>query len=520
MRHSFFLFICIGLLAACGGTDTRLTTVGSDNGLNTVESVLPFFNADLQVSGNDAPTPSLDNELAALLSELPADKILTGNPAGGVELVSIKSPLAQLGMKLFYSKSLGGEIDSACVSCHHPVLGGGDNLSLGVGVHAVDAQVVGPGRKHTSGVATVPRNAPTTFNTALHQRSLFWDSRVEQLDGGIRTPDTGFAQPDPEAGDSLLAAQARFPVTSAEEMKTDNAKLSGSNDIVRQHLAARIGGFVDQAGLNSNNWLQEFQRAFGTTESAQSLVTYDNIAKALAAYQASQVFVNTPWNRYLAGQSSAISDNAKRGAKLFFTPKESGGADCLRCHQGDRFTDELHHVVAFPQIGPGKGDGTTADDDFGRERETGDARDRYKFRTPSLLNVEMTAPYGHAGAYNTLHDVVNHYNNPARAIAYFNNTNWCSGLADADVVTCDMRYPNALNNTRAAQQALASQQQQESIEAIELNSRQIDQIVAFLKTLTDPCTRSRDCLSDWIPIADGGPDGNQLNAVDRFGNRL
>lgn len=303
-------------------------------------------------------------------------------------------------------------------------------------------------------------------------------------------------------------------------MKTDNAKLSGSNDLVRQHLAARIGGFGEQTGLSSNNWLQEFQSAFGSSESAQSLVTYDNIAKALAAYQASQVFVDTPWNRYLAGQSSAISDNAKRGAKLFFTPKENGGADCLRCHQGDRFTDESHHVVAFPQIGPGKGDGVTADDDFGRQRETGDPRDRYKFRTPSLLNVEMTAPYGHAGAYRTLHDVVNHYNNPASAIAYFTSTNWCSELTDTAAGNCNTVYPNALNNTRAAQQALANQPQPESIEAIDLNSAQVDQIVAFLKTLTDPCTRSRDCLSDWIPVADGGPDGNQLNAVDRFGNRL
>jgi len=107
---------------------------------------------------------------------------LTGDPAEGLDLPSIDDPLAALGRKLFFSKSLGGDRDSACVSCHHPVLGGGDGLALSIGVGADDPDLLGPGRTHPDGELTVPRNAPTTFNVALWQKGLFWDSRVEQLD--------------------------------------------------------------------------------------------------------------------------------------------------------------------------------------------------------------------------------------------------------------------------------------------------------------------------------------------------
>jgi cytochrome c peroxidase len=96
------------------------------------------------------PTLPLDDEISALISL----GNLTGDPAAGRNLPSITSPMADLGRLLFFSKLLGGEQDAACVSCHHPMLGGGDNLSLSlsVGVHAVnvfnvtDAELLGIGR--------------------------------------------------------------------------------------------------------------------------------------------------------------------------------------------------------------------------------------------------------------------------------------------------------------------------------------------------------------------------------------
>jgi hypothetical protein len=93
-----------------------------------------------------------------------------------------------------------------------------------------------------------------------------------------------------------------------------------------------------------------------------------------------------------------MSGDALKGMKLFY-----GRADCADCHSGTFQTDLEFHAIGIPQIGPGFGGvGFQGREDFGREGVTGDPEDRYKFRTPSLRNVALTAPYGHDGFYRTL----------------------------------------------------------------------------------------------------------------------
>ena len=166
---------------------------------------------------------------------------------------------------------LGGDSDSACVTCHHPSLGGGDNLSLSIGVGAEIPDLLGPGRFHNStatnydGGPTVPRNAPTTFNIAIWDQALFHDGRVESLgktpgangdDGlGIRTPDSDFGVADPNAGATLAAAQSRFPVTSAEEMRGFIFEADNSNDAVRTSLVDKL--------TDAGDWEAEFSAVFG-----------------------------------------------------------------------------------------------------------------------------------------------------------------------------------------------------------------------------------------------------------------
>ena len=155
--------------------------------------------------------------------------------------------------------------------------------------------------------------------------------------------------------------------------------------------------------LAPGQWLQKFRTAFASPAgTAEQLITFDNIALAIAEYQRSATFVDSPFARYVRGDNAAIGEQAKRGALFFFRPLDSGGANCVQCHAGDFLSNEQHHAIGFPQVGPGMGDGTGATDDFGRGRQSGDPLERYRFRTPSLLNVELTGPYGHAGAYATL----------------------------------------------------------------------------------------------------------------------
>lgn len=468
----------------------------------------------------------IDSELRDIIESLG----LTGDPSKGHDLPSIDTPVAQLGMKLFYTKALGGDKDTACVSCHHPVLGGGDGMSLPVGAGAEVPDLLGPGRKHSTsaegfdGGPTVPRNAPTTYNIGLWDEVLFLDGRIESLgktpdvngnDGlGISTPDSSYNVADSLAGQNLPQAQSRFPVVSNEEMRGFTFEANMENEIVREHLAQRIGNYGKGTGeLVFNNWLYEFQKAFNIYEDAETLVTFDRIAFALGEFERSQVFVETPWKAYVNGDNSAITEEAKRGALFFFKSPRDGGAGCVACHKGDFFTDEKFYVLALPQIGRGKGNGETGDDDFGRFNITNADNDLYAFRTPSLLNVEMTAPYGHAGSYTTLEGLVRHILNPEKAIDEYDFTQ-----LDPAIQT-----ESAVANTHKALERLLFNRANgiPTVQNVEFTDNDVNDLVAFLLTLTDPCVKKRECLSPWIPdetVSD--PDSQRLNGINSYGDLL
>lgn len=453
---------------------------------------------------------------------------LTGDPMAGRNIPDISSQQAQLGMRLFFSKSLGGDRDSACVTCHHPTLGGGDDLSLPVGVGAANPDLLGPGRVHDNnsphhdGGPPVPRNAPTTFNIAGWDSVLFHDGRLESLgktadqngsDGdGIRTPDTPHNEEDALAGNNLAQAQARFPVTSPEEMKAFNND-DKDNQGIRDYLSSRLGGYGEGAGELSDTgyWLTKFRTAFNNpTGTAQELINEQNVSFLIGEYERSQSFVDTPWKRYVEGDKSALSDKAKKGALLFFNSQADGGANCASCHSGDFFTDEKFHNLAMPQMGRGKGDGVDGTDDFGRFRETKEADDLYAFRTPSLINVEVTGPWSHAGAYTSLEAVVRHNLNPAEALNNYDTNQ----LTQAGIQNLDKLQANT-------QKALAKLEDdrlagKDVIQNVSLTDAQVGELVEFLKALTDPCVKDRSCLAKWIvdPVNDADPNGDQLNATD------
>ena len=514
-----------------------------------------------------APTPAPAPEPAPTqadtqLRELIVARNLNVSPTAGRDLPS-HDIMVQLGKALFFANNLGGENSVSCASCHHPNLGGGDELSLPVGVDAVDVDdqlspaLLGHGRFQGQSDGNRPvigRNSPTVFNMGLFDRSLFWDSRVEVInpvagsngvgrpivtpdssvdEQGRRLPDSNLPQ-----GTTLPAAQARFPVTSTQEMRGQFAA-QADNQALRAQLATRF----DNSDVSyDSSWPVLFGQTYDDGE-----INFDRIAHAIGEYERSMTFVNNPWQAYLAGDNSAMSEQQKQGAILFFSPPQQGGVGCAGCHNGPTFSDGRHHLTAFPQIGPGAGDTGVAgpSDDFGRERVTGNEADRYHFRTPSLLNVAVTAPYGHSGAYETLAQVVNHYRNPRgsvdRLFGVVNGQPFANGdaplchsaqveaISQKNGLSCDEVYPNAFANSSAAVRRLGQARNGQVAATAPLpanaplDNARAEAIVAFLHALTDPCVTDSDCMQPWVIDQDDVatyPDDNPMVAHDAQGDAL
>ena len=149
----------------------------------TILSTLVLAGCGGSSAVNNTNNEDLDAKLVSLIDNLK----LTGDPSLSRNLPDISEPLPQLGKLLFFSKALSGNQDAACVSCHHPMLGGGDDLSLAIGVAAINPDQLGPGRIHDpfalgwDGGPTMPRNVPTVFNLGMHDQAMFWDGRVNSL---------------------------------------------------------------------------------------------------------------------------------------------------------------------------------------------------------------------------------------------------------------------------------------------------------------------------------------------------
>ncbi|MEL7114320.1 MAG: cytochrome c peroxidase, partial [Pseudomonadota bacterium] len=253
----------------------------------------------------------------------------------------------------------------------------------------------------------VPLNAPALWNLAHKSiTSVFHDGRLAVSD----SHPSGFQGP---AGDNMLhgletiiAAQALFPPTSATEM----AGQGDENDValataegmhnVWPILAARVAAIPEYETM--------FTEVYDHVENADD-ITYVDIANAIAAFIGTE-FTNhdSPFDQYLAGDKAALNDAEKRGMQLFF-----GEAGCASCHSGPLLSDQAFHAIGLPQFGPGR---TTRFDplprDVGRMALTHDLSDAYRFKTPFLRNVALTAPYGHNGAMPTLEAMVRHHFDP------------------------------------------------------------------------------------------------------------
>lgn len=461
----------------------------------------------LEITHN-IPTQVKKSAYDAKLRQRIAELKLQGTPfPDNITLPAINTPKAQLGKKLFFSKALSGNMDTACASCHHPMLGGGDQLSLPIGADSAYPDMLGKGRFLSADSSPlIGRNSPTTFNCALWENAVFHDGRIETIKHGkISTPDSGFKKADALAGNDLIHAQARFPVISNAEMKGFEFQHNAGNQSTRARIAQRLGGYDAGNGeltrAENKYWLEQFQQAFpGLGKEPEELITEQNISEAISHYERSQVFIDNPWKRYIDGDNHALSEQQKQGALLFLTPIMQGGAACYTCHSGDKFTNENFYNVAIPQIGKGheENNGT----DLGRFNVTQKEADKYRFRTPSLLNVAETGPWGHNGAFTNLFDIVKHMLNPVENLGTYN-----PGQLQQHISTHSWHQ-----KTQAAINAGID------VPLQAITDEKVFALVSFLNTLTDPCVKDRECMRNWLPDVDEtDPMHLQLKAVNANG---
>lgn len=474
---------------------------------STNRSILAGICLAALVFSAGASGSALDRQLHALIDAQGLD----GVPEG-VSQIDPAAPLPGLGRALFFSKQLSGDRDVACASCHHPLLGGGDALSLPVGIGAHRPEIVGPGRLSdisvevdpkavTVGGPNVRRNSISTFNVGLFRKALLWDGRVSLLDATgddgeplYRTPESTLrSSPDGKAHGDLVAVQARFPMVSFQEMRGFGEFYSLTAAEVRNRIAARL--------REHESWLEAFRIAFRAPQgSAEDLITFDNITLALSEYQRSQTFIETPWRDFVRGYDS-LTEDEKAGAKLFYSSADAGGFNCAACHSGDFFTDESFHAAAFPQLGRGKrADG----DDPGAFLVSQEKADLYKFRTPSLLNVAVTGPWGHAGSFDSLASLIRYHANPAAGIETFD--------FDLEHLPQISQHGDAYANAKALTET-ALEHASELLPHRSPTDEEVDQLVAFLGALTDPCVQSRECLQPWIANYLDDYDGQLLQPL-------
>ena len=342
---------------------------------------------------------ALDQELRSVL----ANHGFTGRIESTVQARlgrPIIQKLAAAGHFLYFDAILAIKQDNACAACHSPTTGFADTQSIAIGIDSNG--FVGPSRTGPR----LQRRAPSGINTAFYP-TLGWGFRFESLSGDPFDNSAGFRLPEPEGltlsyFSHLLAAVACVSVTDRAALV--GFKFDGDNSAIRTTLASRVDG------------IKRYRRMFAKVYpevSAGAPIRFDMIANAIAEYELTLVYANAPIDQYARGDSTAMSEDEKRGALLFF-----GKARCVECHavsgrSNEMFSDFAGHVAAVPQLAPENTsatfDGPGADEDYGIEKVTHNPDDRYKFRTAPLRNIGARVAFYHNGAFTRIKTAIFHH---------------------------------------------------------------------------------------------------------------
>ena len=350
------------------------------------------FITSLSSCDDDNDNNQINENVFEVVAALPATVISPANNPNSTEKTN-------LGRLLFFDPILSGKLDVSCATCHHPNHAFADGIRLSIGVNGSG---LGPERRN--GVQ-IERNSPTVINTAFNgidqngnynpsTAPMFWDNREQALEG-----------------------QALLPMLSREEMR---GTIIAEADIV-DTIINRLQNIQEYENL--------FSQAFGSSD-----INQERLLAAIAAYERSIVSNNSRFDQYMRGDNNALSNQEQEGLETFVQ------VGCAECHGGPMLSDFKLHVLGVPDA-----NGIT-------DRGAGG----FDFRTPTLRNIALTAPYMHNGEIRSLRDVVEFYND-------------ISGN----------RANNAINDNLNVNDIA------EEARRLEIDGGDIDEIVAFLRTLSD-----------------------------------
>ena len=267
-----------------------------------------------------------------------------------------------LGRLLFFDPILSSTKDVSCATCHNPRFGWTDGRAIPIGVGGTG---IGPARSFhgPASLPVLPVNVPSILNVGFNglvtgtkfdpaAAPMFWDSRVHSLE-----------------------QQVFIPLRSRAEMRSDDCP---ENEAVTQ-VVLRLRA------------IDEYRERFHATfnEAPDVAVTAEHLAQAIAAFERSLVAPQTAFDRYLAGEKSALSTEEIRGLQVF---QEAG---CIQCHGGPMLSDFKLHFIGLQDVA---------------------THNRRQFRTPSLRNLRRTAPYMRDGSKRTLLDVLVFYDELSEAV--------------------------------------------------------------------------------------------------------
>jgi cytochrome c peroxidase len=360
--------------------------------------------ADFDPARTSGPAAALvPRDVDATLRGYLAELGFTGRVASTLETRlgrRIDHRLANIGRLLWFDPIQGLNDDNACAGCHSPTNGFGDTQPIAIGID--NNGIVGKDR-------TGPRNqrrSPMVINNVFYP-TLMWNSRFHARSGDPFDNREGFVFPSPEGRSlshlpHLLTAQAFIPPT--ERVEAAGFHFPGDNDAIRAEVTRRLN--------ESSGYRELFGRVFPNVGRGDP-ITFDHFARAIAEFEFTQVYANAPIDRYARGNGTALTISQKRGAVLFF-----GRAGCVGCHavsgrSNEMFSDFRQHVAGIPQVMPSFTnmvfDGPAMNEDFGLEQATGEAADRYAFRTSPLRNVALQPAFMHNGAFVQLEDAIRYH---------------------------------------------------------------------------------------------------------------